>query len=307
MSLFLKKLLRKLRIRDHGKNNTVKLPQKFKCNNALISIKGNNNIVEIEENFACREKLSLRIEGDNNRVHIGKNFYCHTNCDLTFYANNSLLNFRDDIHVYISIEVESFGGKDNLTIDVGNRTTFMNTHITCFEDNSSVIIGEDCIFSYDTVLYNTDGHPIYAIDGDEPLNRASHIKLGNHLWIAHSAVVLKNVELADNIIIGRNALVTKSFMQKKLRSGRPPRQNSQGKRPLGTSIPQTGTKIKIQRTGPRTCPGSASKRHALSRCLINLPIPLILPYPKGRINIIPIHSACHLFPLRFQASFKLSP
>lgn len=214
MSHFLKKLLRKLRIRDHGKNNTVKLPQKFKCNNALISIKGNNNIVEIEENFACREKLSLRIEGDNNRVHIGKNFYCHTNCDLTFYANNSLLNFRDDIHVYISIEVESFGGKDNLTIDVGNRTTFMNTHITCFEDNSSVIIGEDCIFSYDTVLYNTDGHPIYAIDGDEPLNRASHIKLGNHLWIAHSAVILKNVELADNIIIGRNALVTKSFMQK---------------------------------------------------------------------------------------------
>ena len=167
MSHFLKKLLRKLRIRDHGKNNTVKLPQKFKCNNALISIKGNNNIIEIEENFA-----------------------------------------------YISIEVESFGGKDNLTIDVGNRTTFMNTHITCFEDNSSVIIGEDCIFSYDTVLYNTDGHPIYAIDGDEPLNRASHIKLGNHLWIAHSAVVLKNVELADNIIIGRNALVTKSFMQK---------------------------------------------------------------------------------------------
>ncbi len=214
MSHFLKKLLRKLRIRDHGKNNTVKLPQKFKCNNALISIKGNNNIIEIEENFACREKLSLRIEGNNNRVHIGKNFYCHTNCDLTFYANNSLLNFRDDIHVYISIEVESFGGKDNLTIDVGNRTTFMNTHITCFEDNSSVIIGEDCIFSYDTVLYNTDGHPIYAIDGDEPLNRASHIKLGNHLWIAHSAVVLKNVELADNIIIGRNALVTKSFMQK---------------------------------------------------------------------------------------------
>lgn len=56
MSHFLKKLLRKLRIRDHGKNNTVKLPQKFKCNNALISIKGNNNIIEIEENFACREK-----------------------------------------------------------------------------------------------------------------------------------------------------------------------------------------------------------------------------------------------------------
>ena len=189
MSHFLKKLLRKLRIRDHGKNNTVKLPQKFKCNNALISIKGNNNIIEIEENFACREKLSLRIEGNNNRVHIGKNFYCHTNCDLTFYANNSLLNFRDDIHVYISIEVESFGGKDNLTIDVGNRTTFMNTHITCFEDNSSVIIGEDCIFSYDTVLYNTDGHPIYAIDGDEPLNRASHITLSNHLWNAHRAVV----------------------------------------------------------------------------------------------------------------------
>lgn len=203
MSYFWKKFFRRLRIRDNGKNNVIILPKKFDCNNALISIKGNNNVIELGENFACRRKLSLRVEGDNNHVVTGKNFYCHTNCDLTFYANNSRLVFGDDVHIYISLEVESFGGRNNLLIQIGNRTTFMNTHITCFEDNSSVIVGDECMFSYDTVLYNTDGHPIYTLDGKEPLNRAKSIKLGNHIWMAHSAVILKNVTLADNIKFSR--------------------------------------------------------------------------------------------------------
>ena len=76
-----------------------------------------------------------------------------------------------------------------------------------------LVLGDDCIFSYDTVLYNTDGHPIYAIDGDEPLNRAHQIKLGKRIWVAHSVVVLKNVELGNNLILGRGALINKSCLQ----------------------------------------------------------------------------------------------
>ncbi len=214
MSYFFKKLFHQLRIRNKGKNNVICLPKKFDNKNALISIKGNNNRIEIDEGFTCHDKLSLRVEGNNNLIKIGKNFYCHTKCDLTFYAQNSQLLIHDDVHVYISMEIQSFGGRNNLLVEIGKKSTFMSTHITCFEDDSSVIIGEGCMFSYNTVLYNTDGHPIYNIDGDEPLNRAKTLRLGKHVWVAHSAVVLKNVELADNIIIGRNAVVTKSCNRK---------------------------------------------------------------------------------------------
>ena len=127
MSLFWKKLLKQLRIRDKGKNNIVKLPQGFYCKNALISIEGDNNTVEIDEHFICRGKFSLRIQGNNNKVHLGKNFYCHTHCSLTLYAQDSTLNFGDDIHIYISLDFESFGGKKNILLDIGNRVTFMNT------------------------------------------------------------------------------------------------------------------------------------------------------------------------------------
>lgn len=213
MSLFWKKLFKQLRIRDKGKNNVIKLPKGYYCKNALISIEGDNNVIEIDEHFICRGKFSLRIQGNNNKIHLGKNFYCHTYCSLTLYAQNSTLNFGDDVHIYISLDFESFGGKNNLLVDIGNRVTFMNTAITCFEEDSSIIVGDDCIFSYDTVLYNTDGHPIYAIDGDEPLNRAHQIKLGKRIWVAHSVVILKNVELGNNLILGRGALVNKSCLQ----------------------------------------------------------------------------------------------
>lgn len=211
MKLFLKRLCNQLRIRDKGKNNVIKLPQIFNNRNALISIEGNNNTIEIGDNFTCGKKCSFRLIGDNLDIKIGKDFKCRNKFDLSFYANDSKVLIEDNVRIDDGLSIDSFGRHKNLSIRIGKNSSFMETSITCFEDDSSINIGEDCMFSYRTVVYNTDGHPIFEKDGNEVINRAHEINIGNHVWVGHSAVILKNVTIGDENIIGRGSIVTKSF------------------------------------------------------------------------------------------------
>lgn len=213
MAHLIKKIFHQLRIRDKGQNNTIRLPKKFKNKNCLISILGNNNVIEIGENFSCGKKFSLRLIGSNNRISIGKNFSCRNNFDLSFYANESKVEIADNVNAYGHLSIDSFGHKKNLTVAIGEGSGFMDTDITCFENNSSVIVGKDCMFSYNTVLYNTDGHPVFEKDGNKVLNRAKDLIIGDHVWVGHSAVILKNVQIGNGCIVGRGAIVTKSFLE----------------------------------------------------------------------------------------------
>ena len=72
------------------------------------------------------------------------------------------------------------------------------------------------MFSEDISVRNTDGHPIYDAETSACLNKVqtgNGIDIGDHVWIGKGATILKNAAVADNSIIGTQAVVTKRFSE----------------------------------------------------------------------------------------------
>lgn len=77
------------------------------------------------------------------------------------------------------------------------------------DSESSIFIDEHCMFSYDTIVYNTDSHAIFS--GGHLTNKACQLHISSHSWIGWGARILKNSFLASNTIVGLGAIVSGSF------------------------------------------------------------------------------------------------
>ena len=78
--------------------------------------------------------------------------------------------------------------------------------ICCEHD---IIIGDECMFSWDITIIDTDYHPI--ISEGEITNAPKPIKIGNHVWIGFNSSILKGVNIADNCIISTGSTVRRSL------------------------------------------------------------------------------------------------
>lgn len=76
--------------------------------------------------------------------------------------------------------------------------------------NSKIVIGDDCMISYN-VHIRTTYH--YYHDRDVPMKEQGmgekDIIIGNNVWIGHSAQIMSGVTIHDGSIIAAGAVVTK--------------------------------------------------------------------------------------------------
>jgi len=75
------------------------------------------------------------------------------------------------------------------------------------EDNTSVNIGEDCMFSTNINIWASDTHTITDLDG-KIQNIGKFINIGNHVWFGDGVTVCKNTTIKDNTIVGTKAVVS---------------------------------------------------------------------------------------------------
>lgn len=198
--LFLKRIKRKLskayyRFKmAHGHLNVVHL--------GVGSYKkysgGANNTVVINKNCVIDNPL-FHIVGNNNKITFEENCHVGPNCSFWLEGNN-------------------------VQIIIGKRTTFTNTvHVNAQEDNTSIEIGEDCMFSNHIIIRTSDSHAIYSNETNKRINPAKPIRIGNHVWIAPGSEVMKGVVVGDGCIIGSQTMVTKDVPANSLVVGRPAR------------------------------------------------------------------------------------
>ena len=73
-------------------------------------------------------------------------------------------------------------------------------------DGSRIAIGEGTIIA-NNVTIHTGNHGLL----DRSTHTLNDIKIGKNCWIASGATILGGVELGDNVTVGANSLVNKSF------------------------------------------------------------------------------------------------
>lgn len=228
------KIAGQLAILIEGNNNKVFIGNNFKSNGHLIMvINGNNNNINLGNNIEITNHLNItlndnsenccvnvgdsailcktnfNVNGKDNKLLIGNNLENKGDFAVSMTGDNNKTKFGNDIeivaHAFFNMGIKS----KNRYIEVGDFTSFYKTDVQNYDQDSSLIIGKDCMFSYDTTINNNDGHAIFQ--NGKLINQAKTCKIGDHVWVGWSAVIMKNCVIPNGTIIARNALVCKRF------------------------------------------------------------------------------------------------
>lgn len=117
-----------------------------------------------------------------------------------------------------------FGWREinNITIVIGSGTTFTHlVHFCAQEDNTTICIGQDSMFSNTITIRTSDSHPIYDLSNNLMINSAQDVFVGYHVWIVPGSKVRKGTKIGDNSIIGSNSMVTREIPNNCLAVGAP--------------------------------------------------------------------------------------
>lgn len=200
MNKFKKFIIQHKRLYDFFKVFKKHKNSKFKLVNHGIAqltykIQGNNNEVYIEENTTIWGS-SIFIKGNNNKIYFGKNCRIGNECSFWLIGNNVSIIIKD------------------------NTTFTWKIHLNAAEDNSNIIINEDCMLSNNIIIRTSDDHPIFDKDNIR-INPAKNVLIEKHVWIAPNSKIMKGALIGSGSIIGSNTLVTKAIPKNTLAVGYP--------------------------------------------------------------------------------------
>lgn len=180
------------------------------------SVQGENNkIIIVEPDGTERELgkgeriegLNLSLNGKSNIVKIHKP-YKFVNCN--FDINSAYATFEikpNDIWGICNLNVRCMYGEHQI-LKIGRNTTFSGGYIN-LDENSGLVIGDDCMFGGYLSFFPSDGHSVIDKNTKTIINAiTSPVIIGNHVWIGEHSIILKNASIASNSIIGAGSVVT---------------------------------------------------------------------------------------------------
>ncbi len=177
-------------------------------NNKIFIIENGN--VQLVDNRTKIPGLHIKITGDNNIIKIFQPIRIKNS--LIEIGNNNVLIELGPSRVFKNVYIRCCWG-NNQFCKIKRNTTIIGVKIY-LDEESSCIIGEDCMLSDDINIWPTDGHAILDNDTGEILNTASEpIVIGNHVWIGQGARITKNARIGNNCIIGGGTVACKDYKE----------------------------------------------------------------------------------------------
>lgn len=172
----------------------------------------------INKGYGTYRKL---VKGSNNSIIIGRETLL---VDTMFHiiGHNNVIAIGDRCIIGKGCSFWMEG--DNIQITIGTNTTFTSLcHLNAQENNSTISIGEDCMFSNHIIVRTSDSHAIYDLKTNNRINNSKSVVIGNHVWIAPDTKIMKGAIIGDGCIIGSNTLVFKTIPSNTLAVGQPAR------------------------------------------------------------------------------------
>ena len=111
--------------------------------------------------------------------------------------------------------------QDNVFIGSG---TYINGGQIVAGENSKIVIGENCLLSYNihirTTTHNYEKKNVLIKNQG---HREADIIIGNDVWIGFGAQIMAGVKIGDGAVIGAGSIVTKDVEPYKVVAGVPAR------------------------------------------------------------------------------------
>ena len=174
-------------------------------------LKFGNKIIVVCQDGSVKENvtisgLSVIFEGHNSVLILHEPFRFEFSC----------ISLGNNCHVEIGktdliIKNLSISTRESNKITIGENFSCYGVNIECHDEAGIFVkIGNDCLFSYNIIFRTSDGHAIYNQTDGKILNKPqSGINIGDHVWIGVGAIILKDISIASNSIVGAGSTVTK--------------------------------------------------------------------------------------------------
>lgn len=196
------------------RNFTYELKQKRA--NKKIWIKGNNIKIENKGRFY---NVTQKIIGDNNTLIVGE-YTTISNVRLVILGSNNIIKIGSGCG--IEKGVLWIEGSNNKIV-LGDRVKVMDASFAAVESNQSILVDDDCLFSYSVEIRTSDSHSIIDNITKQRINKPQSVSIGKHVWVGAYTSILKGVRIGDNSIVGTRSIVTKDVPSNVVVAGAPAR------------------------------------------------------------------------------------
>lgn len=205
-------IVREFTYRSQGAGNSVHFGPGVRVRGLQLHIDGNNNHIRFRRNShinACRisidgEKLWGNFSGEDNIIEIGADTELS---EVTIDIRGSGNCLETGFHVYAHEDTVLCLHGYGCAIRIGDGTSIKNASLSADELATSITVGRDVMIAAKADISTGDKHPVFRAGTFERLNCAESIVIGDHVWVAGSARLLRGTRIADNSVVGTHAVV----------------------------------------------------------------------------------------------------
>ena len=231
-----------LRLQFKGYGNTLFIGANAKIRpRSRIIFNGSHNTFHIGNDFTIHSDAQIIFNGSSNTMHIKNNCQLKPDSKVTFTKDKNcafigpktIINPQANIHFDGVNSLVFLYGNNNFNGDAQMRTDCMlfigdkfsvGSRFTCSTgERRSIIIGSDCMFSFDVYLISYEGHMLYDAGTRRRTSHAKSVIIGDHVWLGRKVQVLKGTHIGDGSMVGARSIVTKSVSEKTVCAGAPAR------------------------------------------------------------------------------------
>jgi len=169
---------------------------------------------QIVGEFKELSESAILFKGKNNRLLVGKNVV-FKGVKIQFLGSDALIEIADGCH----LRGELIVGQSAL-ISIGASTRFNKPCIMRATGRRSIRMGEGCLMA--NVRFDTaDALPVFDVKTKKLINPAEDVLIGDRVWIAENALVLKGSVIGHDSVIGAGAVVEGSIPAHVVAAGSP--------------------------------------------------------------------------------------
>lgn len=156
-------------------------------------------------------KPLLKFKGKNNCLVKGENV-SFLRTTIKVWGNNNKIIFEDGISIKNARILVGFSDSpvQNCLIKIGKNSGLNSLFLQIGENNSSIIIGKNCMCSYNVEINCTDTHSIFD-ENNNLINIGRSITVGDNVWLCKDVRLMKNTNIPDGCIVAQGSIVTKKF------------------------------------------------------------------------------------------------
>ena len=207
-----------------GRNNHILLNGKEvkRIKGLKLFIEGNDNHIEITTSKQTTiEHCKICVTGNKNKIQIFNPVYM--NVEFKIHNDDTQIKILENSRLQKVAVLMCYPKKEEKISDFSQKL-LIGKNFTC-ENNlfffmkgakQQILIGNDCMLSFNVYIWNTDSHCIYDQTTGKRLNYEKDVIIGNHVWIGRNASIHKGAIIPDGCIVGANSFVTKPFDEKNI-------------------------------------------------------------------------------------------